>query len=117
MKYIKKFNEMQNTDLRTKLAGMSYVQITNFLRSIQAFGESDFVDKFSYKSLNDIIKDAVNDGYDVKVSIKKGETAHIFVKYIRSTYTNSCEIIGLGGDIIDSLPFDFNKIAADYPSI
>lgn len=103
--------------LRAKLENMSYAQLTQFMRSIGAFGENDFVEVFSYEHLTDTIKEAMESGYAVNVhSLEKNRTKHIFVKCVKSPYINTCDIIGLEENLIDSLPFQFDKIIDDFPT-
>lgn len=103
--------------LRAKLENMSYAQLTQFMRSIGAFGENDFVEVFSYEHLANTIKEAMESGYFVNVhSLEKNRTKHIFVKIVKSPYINTCDIIGLEENLIDSLPFQFDKIIDDFPT-
>lgn len=107
-------NEEQ-VDALQKLWDMPCEDFTEFMRSIELFGDNDYVCFYDCDEITNIVDKANNEGYSINIKINKLHDEYIHVKYIDNPYCKDCVVNGLSyenGDWEDY--FKLSKIAEDY---
>jgi hypothetical protein len=106
-------NEEQ-VDALQKLCDMPCEEFTEFMRSIELFGDNDYVCFYDCDEIANIVDKANNEGYSINIKIETHDE-YIHVKYIDTQYCKTCVVNGLSfeDDVWEDY-FKLSKIAEDY---
>lgn len=110
-----KQKDEEQVDALQKLLDMPCTDFTEFMRSIELFGNNDYVCFYDCDEITNIVDKANNEGYSINIKINKLHDSYIHVKYIDNQYCKDCVVNGLSYECDEWADyFKLSKIAEDY---